>query len=147
MKFIQLSILLLSASTFFAPFIWAQKVSDLATKPFEILTDTFIVEPPTLICAGFEWIIRGDENRDASVSVEYRSKGEKIWQEALPLLRIGGEKVYGHEQRWVYTVPQKFVGSIFNLEPGTIYDCRFRVSDPDGVVGATEHNHYFANQK
>lgn len=140
MKFIQLSILLLSASTFFAPFIWAQKVSDLATKPFEILTDTFIVEPPTLTCAGFEWIIRGDENRDASVSVEYRSKGEKIWQEALPLLRIGGEKVYGHEQRWVYTVPQKFVGSIFNLEPGTIYDCRFRVSDPDGVVGATEHN-------
>jgi hypothetical protein len=28
-----------------------------------------------------------------------------------------------------------FAGSIFDLEPGTGYDCRFVLSDPDGVEG------------
>ena len=101
-------------------------------------TDDFIVEPPTLLCAGFEWKIAGDENRNASVKVNYRKKGSSTWNDALPLLRIGDEKIYGHEQRWVYTVQPMFAGSIFNLEPGTEYECWFRLSDPDGVEGETE---------
>lgn len=101
-------------------------------------TDDFIVEPPTLLCAGFEWKISGDENRNAAVRVNYRKKGNSTWQDALPLLRIGDEKIYGHEQRWVYTVQPMFAGSIFNLEPGTEYECRFQLSDPDGVEGVTE---------
>lgn len=101
-------------------------------------TDDFIVEPPTLLCAGFEWKISGDENRNATVKVHYRKKGIAAWNEALPLLRIGDEKIYGHEQRWVYTVQPMFAGSIFNLEPGTEYECRFQLSDPDGVEGETE---------
>ena len=32
----------------------------------------FIIEPPTLLSLGFEWLIDGDDNRNASVSVEYR---------------------------------------------------------------------------
>ena len=32
----------------------------------------FVVEPPTLICLGFEWEISGDENRNATVAVTYR---------------------------------------------------------------------------
>jgi hypothetical protein len=31
-----------------------------------------------------------------------------------------------------------FSGSILNLEPGTEYECRFVLSDPDGVKGAKE---------
>ena len=95
----------------------------------------FIIEPPTLLCAGFEWIIYGDENRNASVSAVYRKKGTRDWQNALPLLRIGGERVYGHEQRWVYTTPDMFAGSLFHLEPGTLYECKFQLSDPDGMEG------------
>src|SRR5258706_11796934 len=98
----------------------------------------FINEPPTLICAGFEWTIFGDENRNASVSVAYRKKGMAEWQKGLPLLRMGGEKVYGHDQRWVYTVPTMFAGSLFNLEPGTVYECKFLLADPDGMEGRTE---------
>ena len=56
-------------------------------------------------------------------------------KEGLPLLRIGGEKIYGHEQRWIYTTPDMFAGSIFNLDPETTYECRFRLEDPDGVEG------------
>ena len=31
-----------------------------------------VVEPPTLICLGFEWEIAGDQNRNATVAVAYR---------------------------------------------------------------------------
>jgi len=99
----------------------------------------FIVEPPTLICAGFQWTISGDVNRNGSVEVRYRRKGSDDWKEGLPLLRIGGEKVYGHDQRWVYTTDNMFAGSIFNLEPATTYECRFVLRDPDGVEGIAEH--------
>ncbi|MBR9997617.1 MAG: hypothetical protein KFF73_01540 [Cyclobacteriaceae bacterium] len=101
-------------------------------------TDEFIVEPATLICAGFEWMIYGDENRNAHVQVSYRILGDEKWSDAHPLLRIGGEKVYGHDQRWVYTVPDMFAGSIFNLEPGQQYECRFKLEDPDGIIGENE---------
>src|SRR5687768_10579511 len=84
-------------------------------------TDEFTIEPPTLLCAGFEWTIAGDENRNASVAVRYRKKGDGDWKTGLPLLRIGGEKIYGHDQRWVYTTESMFAGSIFDLQPGTVY--------------------------
>ena len=29
-------------------------------------------EPPTLISLGFDWVITGDDNRNAAVTVEYR---------------------------------------------------------------------------
>jgi hypothetical protein len=102
-------------------------------------TNEFIIEPPTLLCAGFQWTIAGDENRNAIVEVRFRKKGTEEWKQALPLLRIGGEKVYGHDQRWVYTTENMFAGSIFNLDPGAVYECNFRLTDPDGVEGTAEH--------
>ena len=50
----------------------------------------FVTEPPTLLSLGFEWHIDGDDNRNATVAVSYRKKGEQTWKEGLPLLRIGG---------------------------------------------------------
>ena len=87
----------------------------------------FIIEPPTLICAGFEWMIEGDENRNAVVSVAFRKKGHTEWRKGLSLLRIGGEKIYGHDQPWVYTTRHMFAGSIFYLEPNTNYECKFQL--------------------
>lgn len=98
-------------------------------------TAEFIIEPPTLLCAGFEWNISGDENRNATVSVSYRKKDRGEWRTGLPMLRVGGEKIYGHDQPWVYTTPNLFAGSLFNLEPGTVYECRFLLADPDGIEG------------
>ena len=48
----------------------------------------FITEPPTLISLGFEWEIDGDDNRNAAVAVSYRKKGEPVWKQGLPLLRL-----------------------------------------------------------
>jgi len=54
---------------------------------------------------------------------------------ALTLLRIGGEHIFRPSAYLDYTVPQRFAGSILNLKPDTAYECRFTMSDPDGVTG------------
>src|SRR5262245_49573160 len=97
----------------------------------------FITEPPTLLSLGFEWRIDGDDNRNATVAVSYRKKGEQAWKDGLPLLRIGNERI--NENSLHYIVPNGFAGSIFDLEPATDYECRFVMSDPDGVDGKTEN--------
>jgi hypothetical protein len=94
-----------------------------------------IVEPPTLINLGFEWEITGDVNRNAAVEVHYREAGAETWKPALPLLRIGGERVFRDREHLDYTTPDRFAGSILDLKPGTEYECRFTMSDADGVEG------------
>ena len=95
----------------------------------------FLVEHPTLLNLGFEWAIDGDSNRNATVEVRFRKAGSPTWRPALPLLRIGGERVFRARESMTYTVPQGFAGSILNLEPGTSYECEFTMRDPDGVTG------------
>ncbi|HEU4620551.1 MAG TPA: hypothetical protein VFV10_21140 [Gammaproteobacteria bacterium] len=53
------------------------------------------VEPPTLVSLGVDWLIDGDDDRDARVDVEYRKAGETEWHEGLPLLRLQREQVNG----------------------------------------------------
>lgn len=95
----------------------------------------FHVEHPTLLNLGFEWPIAGDANRNAVVEVRFRKAGTNEWRDALPLLRIGGERVYRTQYQMSYTVPDGFAGSILNLEPGTSYECEFTLKDVDGVSG------------
>ena len=97
----------------------------------------FVVEHPTLICLGFEWYIAGDENHNATVNVCYRKKGDSHWKKALPLLRIQNEEcINSFLVNWIdYVTPNLFAGSIMDLEPDTIYECKFLMSDPDGIRG------------
>ncbi len=97
----------------------------------------FTVEHPTLHNLGFEWAISGDANRNASVSVQFRRRGESRWRRALPLVRVGGEHVFRKREHLDYTVPDGFAGSILNLEAGTEYECRLDLTDPDGTTGKT----------
>jgi len=98
----------------------------------------FHVEHPTLLNLGFEWLIDGDANRNATVEVRFRKAGTTNWRPALPLLRIGGERVYRDRESMTYTVPHGFAGSILNLEPATSYECEFTMKDPDGANGQTQ---------
>jgi hypothetical protein len=97
----------------------------------------FVVEHPTLHNLGFEWPITGDANRNATVEVEFRASGAQAWRKAMPLVRVGGENIYRRRENLDYTVPDAFAGSILNLEPGTEYECRFKLTDPDGATGDT----------
>jgi len=103
-----------------------------------VTSGELVLERPTLICLGFEWSISGDDNRNSTVSLQYRKVGESLWHEALPLLRIDNERTFAEETYIDYTASDMFAGSIFDLEPGTGYECRLRLSDPDGVRGEAE---------
>lgn len=125
--------------------VWAISLlfgGTLAAQPVTVAGE-FTVEPPTLVSLGFEWRISGDDNRNAKVETFYRKKGEQQWRDALPLMRVQREEIGtapspNSEARYPpfrYTAANMFSGSILNLEPGTEYECRFVLSDPDGVTG------------
>src|SRR6185295_8804505 len=78
----------------------------------------------------------GDDNRNATVAVSYRKKGEPAWKDGLPLLRIGNERI--NDNALQYITPNGFAGSIFELDPDTVYEARFVMSDPDGIAGKAE---------
>jgi hypothetical protein len=99
----------------------------------------FHVEHPTLLNLGFEWSIAGDANRNAKVAVKFRKVGATSWREGLPLVRMGGERIFRARENFDYTVPHAFAGSILNLEPGTEYECSFNMEDPEGVKGQGTH--------
>ena len=101
-------------------------------KPGEL-----VIDPPTLINLGFEWMIEGDDNRNAAVEVSYRKQGESGWKPGLPLLRLQGERIYQPQGVFDVISPNMFAGSILDLEPDTAYEARFVLSDPDGLIGET----------
>ncbi|MBI2361172.1 MAG: right-handed parallel beta-helix repeat-containing protein [Deltaproteobacteria bacterium] len=74
----------------------------------------------TIYSIGVEWDLVGDANHDAGAAVEFRPQGSAVWKPALPLVRID------------YNGANMLAGSIFFLTPGTDYDVRISLSDPDG---------------
>ncbi|MBZ5696474.1 MAG: hypothetical protein LAN36_14085 [Acidobacteriia bacterium] len=126
--------LLLLAAVFAAP----------SPAQTHVVPGEFVTEPPTLVSLGFEWRISGDDNRNARVDVTFRKRGEREWRKALPLLRLQREQVLGGAPRdgaahyYSYVAPNMFAGSLLNLEPDTEYECRFVLSDPDGVKGKAQ---------
>jgi hypothetical protein len=95
----------------------------------------FIIDHPTLINLGFEWLIEGDDNRNAQVEVQYRQRGEIQWKVGLPLLRLQGERIYQNQGVFDVISPNMFAGSILDLQPDTEYEARFMMSDADGISG------------
>jgi hypothetical protein len=103
----------------------------------KVVSKKFITEPSTLISLGFEWQIDGDDNRNAEVAVFYRKMGDKEWKPGLPLLRLQREPTISGPMS--YAAPNMFAGSIFDLSADTEYECRFALTDPDGVSGKAEY--------
>ena len=91
-----------------------------------------VIDPPTLINLGFEWVIKGDDNRNAKVEVSYRRKGDSAWKRGMDLLRLQGERVYQGEGVFNVKMPNMFAGSVLDLEEGTAYEVRLSLRDPDG---------------
>jgi hypothetical protein len=91
-----------------------------------------VIDPPTLTNLGFEWLVQGDDNRNAKVEVSYRRKGDTGWKTAMPLLRLQHERVYQGEGVLNVEMPNMFAGSILDLAENTAYEVRLALSDPDG---------------
>ena len=89
-----------------------------------------IEELPTLECLGVRWLIAGDDNANATVRVEYRKTGDADWRKALDLFRVDTRGI-----RAAMRPPAGqtlHAGSIFTLDPGTDYEVRLSLTDPDG---------------
>jgi len=85
---------------------------------------------PTLINIGIDWNIKGDDNLNGIVTVSFREKGKQEWRKGMDLRRVPAGHKYGFN--WT----NKHSGSIFDLTPGTLYEIKLKLFDPDG--GSTE---------
>ncbi len=83
---------------------------------------------PTIHNLAVEWFIRGDENQNGVVTVQFREKGKEDWKQGMPLRRVPAGKNLG------FSWANKFSGSIFNLQPDTNYEITIQLSDPDGGI-------------
>lgn len=63
-----------------------------------------------------------DPDGDALANLEYRLDGSGTYRQGFPLSRVASDR---------------FVGSLFWLQPGTAYDVRVSFKDPDGSLNAT----------
>ncbi len=108
----------------------------------------------TIHCIGVKWAAEGDENGSATCAVAFREAGG-AWHDAMPLYRhapvkwdvqksIADSRVITSERplyqwskgmlesaeaRWL---DNYLAGSVFNLKPGTAYEVRLTLADPDG---------------
>ena len=74
----------------------------------------------TIRSIGLEWDITGDSDHDAQGAVQYRVQGTTPWKPALGLIRVD------------YTGHNQLAGSILFLAPGTTYEVKVDLLDPDG---------------
>ncbi|MFH1597565.1 MAG: right-handed parallel beta-helix repeat-containing protein [Patescibacteria group bacterium] len=98
-----------------------------------VTSSDFYADEPTLKSLGFRWYVEGDEDNDAQVQVQYKRSVDSQYKQALEMKRINNDACGYHTEMW--TTGNLFAGSVLNLEPGTSYDVRFTMSDPDGVSG------------
>ena len=84
------------------------------------LTPGALESAATVHSIGLEWNITGDTNHDAQGTVQYRAQGMTTWKSALPLIRVD------------YLGANTLAGSILFLTPGTTYEVKVDISDPDG---------------
>jgi hypothetical protein len=73
--------------------------------------------------AGVVLTVTGDDDNDASASLEISPPGSTGYTPVHPLVRIDAAR---------------FVGSLFDLRPATDYTVRVTLADPDGVTGPSQ---------
>jgi hypothetical protein len=87
---------------------------------------------PAFTTVGFSIVYEGDDNGNGEAKVEYRKAGEAAWREGHTGMRIWHATDFssgfsGSQDEWA--------SRLFHLEPGTTYEVRVTITDPDGVSG------------
>ncbi|MCC6831441.1 MAG: right-handed parallel beta-helix repeat-containing protein [Thermoleophilia bacterium] len=97
-----------------------------APAPRASLPTTPTAPSPTTTALTLLWPVRGDRDRDARVAVDQRVAGTARWSRAMSLRRTPAGALEG------FSWPERHAGSIMGLRPGTRYEVRLRLRDPDG---------------
>jgi len=92
------------------------------------------LDRPTLHSLGIYWVIGGDDDRDASIRLDYREAGTSAWRAGAPLVRVerGAHLMGSRGSRIAVADGWLFAGSVLLLRPGTSYELRLTLDDPDG---------------
>jgi MYXO-CTERM domain-containing protein len=99
-----------------------------ATTPGAITTPY-----PTSQGIAIEWAITGDANLNGVVTVRYRANGATAWKNGMALRRISaGSNTSGTFGSGNGQWGNKHAGSLFDLDPGMLYDIELTLTDPDG---------------
>ena len=64
------------------------------------------------------------------VSLSYRKAGDQTWSKGMNLLRVFHE--IANQDFGPYRTGNLFAGSVLFLKPGTRYEVRLTMNDPDG---------------
>jgi len=82
---------------------------------------------------GVVWEVTGDSNRNSALTLEFRLPGQSVWRPGAPAMRAYPTTIVNgaplNLNRWG--------ASAMFLQPGTTYELRLSLSDPDGG-GATQ---------
>jgi len=112
---------LIAATMFIANSAFAADTSAPAAEP--------VLERPTLRSLGAYWFITGDDNKNATITLDYQKAGEAEWHHGPNLFRLEKglkSSVKIPEGAWL------FAGSALLLEPNTAYELKLTLKDPDG---------------
>ncbi len=101
-------------------------------------------EPSTLHCLAVRWPVKGDDNANAAIGVQFRKAGDAAWRQGFPLFRTIRSATRDQRGQWSFNgIPADrlpggwiFAGSIVDLTPETEYEVKLALKDPDG--GDTE---------
>ena len=80
---------------------------------------------PTPYGISLAWPFSADTNGNGRVSVRYRPSGG-AWKTGMPLFRVPAGSTAG------FTWGDRHLGSLFDLQPATIYEIELTLTDPDG---------------
>lgn len=97
-----------------------------------VVPEYLYIEPSTLHSLGFQWRIKGDENRNSRVEVYFRPSGSKKWKKGMDFLRMKREKVSWKKSQMEGVAPNMHAGSIMFLKSATLYVVKLKLIDPDG---------------
>jgi hypothetical protein len=124
-----IALALLAATMLFYRQPTAQAVNNL------LVINSVSLDRPTIHMLGVQMLISGDDNRNATVTVQYRPSiggANNTWRDGPKLFRVLPETVAAGAQS---QVPQQFAGTIFDLAPDTDYDIKLVADDHlDGSV-------------
>ncbi|HUT01838.1 MAG TPA: hypothetical protein VM031_05250, partial [Phycisphaerae bacterium] len=82
-------------------------------------------EPSTLHCLAVRWPVKGDDNANAAIGVQYRKAGDGAWKQGFPLFRTIRSATREQRGQWNFRgIPADrlpggwiFAGSIVGLDP------------------------------
>ncbi len=90
----------------------------------------------TFNCIGIKWELKGDDNKNAACKVQFRRLGTEKWRDAMDLFRVRFNwqscPMNGTSGSLYKRNVNSLAGSIFHLAPGTEYEVKLALSDPDG---------------